>query len=150
MECLFEITSAIPASSNLMTVKVTNGVKGEFFFIIMDTKKFWTWTFLFAVTLFWNKNIIIFIMNFFYVLFCIIFARKAKKMDIIFVIHIVIWELILSKNVNNKKMCFNEKQIEKDSDDFWHKKMTLKVKFWHFLKPPNFQNSIIALEYVDH
>ena len=42
MECLFEITSAIPASSNLMTVKVTNGVKGEFFFIIMDTKKFWT------------------------------------------------------------------------------------------------------------
>ena len=26
---------------------------------------------------------------------------------------------------------FNEKKIEKDSDDFWHRKLTLKVKHWH-------------------
>ena len=39
----------------------------------------------------------------------------------------------LSKNVNNKKCApklifFNEKKIEKDSDNFWHRKLTLKVK----------------------
>ena len=27
-----------------------------------------------------------------------------------------------------------KKKIEKDSDNFWHRKLTLKVKFWHFLK----------------
>ena len=36
----------------------------------------------------------------------------------------------------------NEKKIEKDSDDFWHRKLTLKVKFWHFLTNlPLVQNS---------
>ena len=30
-------------------------------------------------------------------------------------------------------MFFNEKKNEKDSDDFWHRKLTLKVKFWDFL-----------------
>ena len=25
------------------------------------------------------------------------------------------------------------KKNQKDSDDFWHRKLTLKVKFWHFL-----------------
>ena len=40
---------------------------------------------------------------------------------------------MLSKNVNNKKCApklifFNEKKIEKDSDNFWHRKLTLKVK----------------------
>ena len=29
--------------------------------------------------------------------------------------------------------CVNEKKTEKDSDDFWHRKMNLKVKFLHFL-----------------
>jgi tricorn protease-like protein len=46
---------------------------------------------------------------------------------------------------------FNEKN-EKDSEDFWHRKLTLKVKFWHFLTPPhhnNSQNSIISFRYVD-
>ena len=43
-----------------------------------------------------------------------------------------------SKNVNNKKhapklIYFNEKKIEKDSDNFWHRKLTLKVRNWHFL-----------------
>ena len=28
---------------------------------------------------------------------------------------------------------FNEKKIKKDLDDFWHRKLTLKVKFWHQL-----------------
>jgi hypothetical protein len=41
--------------------------------------------------------------------------------------------LTLSKNVNNKKCApklkfFNEKKIEKDSDNFWYRKLTLKVK----------------------
>ena len=38
------------------------------------------------------------------------------------------------------------KKPQKDSNDFWHRKLTLKVKFWHFLTPPqytNSQNSII-------
>ena len=40
---------------------------------------------------------------------------------------------MLSKNVNNKKCApklifFYEKKIEKDSDNFWYRKLTLKVK----------------------
>ena len=40
---------------------------------------------------------------------------------------------MLSKNVNNKKCApklifFNEKKIEKDLDNFWYRKLTLKVK----------------------
>ena len=64
---------------------------------------------------------------------------------------------MLSRNVNNKKCAaklvfFNENKIEKDSDKFWHRKWTLKVRFMHFLTPPHFtdsQNSIISCEYVD-
>ena len=44
------------------------------------------------------------------------------------------------------------KKIEKDSDDFWHRKLTLKVEFWHFLIPPHYsnsQNSIISFGYID-
>ena len=49
----------------------------------------------------------------------------------------VVEKLMLSKSVNNKKCApklvfFNEKKIEKDSDDFWHRKFTLKVQFSHF------------------
>ena len=41
-----------------------------------------------------------------------------------------------SNNVNNKNCApnfifFNGKN-QKDSDDFRHRKLTLKVKFWHF------------------
>ena len=58
----------------------------------------------------------------------------------------VILKLILAKNVGNKKclpklLFFNEKQIEKYSDDFPHRKLTLKVKFWHILTPPHYTNS---------
>ena len=40
---------------------------------------------------------------------------------------------MLSKNVNNKRCApklifFNEKKIEKDLDNFWYRKLTLKVK----------------------
>ena len=46
--------------------------------------------------------------------------------------------LKLSKNVFYKKcgpklIFFSEKKIQKDSNDFWHKKLTWKVKFCHFL-----------------
>ena len=45
---------------------------------------------------------------------------------------------------------FNEKKNQKDSDDFWHRKFTLKVKFWYFLTAlhySNFQNLVISFEY---
>ena len=45
---------------------------------------------------------------------------------------------------------FNEKKNQKDSDDFWHRKLTSKVKFWYFLTAPhysNFQNLVISFEY---
>ena len=43
-----------------------------------------------------------------------------------------------SKNVNDKKcapklILFNEKLFWKDSDNFWHKKLTLKVRNWQFM-----------------
>ena len=42
------------------------------------------------------------------------------------------------------------KKNQKDSDDFWHRKLTLKVKFWYFLTAPhysNFQNLVISFKY---
>ena len=57
---------------------------------------------------------------------------------------------MLSKNVNNKKCApklifFNEKKIEKDSDNFWCTKLTLKVgrlgDFAHFDTSPLVQLS---------
>ena len=42
------------------------------------------------------------------------------------------------------------KKNQKDSDDFLHRKLTLKVKFWHFLTHPhytNLQNSMILFDY---
>ena len=64
--------------------------------------------------------------------------------------------MMLSKNVNNKKCApklvfFNEKKIEKDSDEFVPRKLTLKFTFWPFLTPPHYtnsQNSIISFGYV--
>ena len=45
---------------------------------------------------------------------------------------------MLSKNVNNKRCApklifFNEKKIEKDLDNFWRRKLTLKVRNCQFL-----------------
>ena len=43
-----------------------------------------------------------------------------------------------------------KKKIQKDSDDFWHRKLTLKIKFWYFLTAPhysNFKNLVISFEY---
>ena len=44
------------------------------------------------------------------------------------------------KNFNNKNVLLNSyssmKKKQKASDDFWPIKLTLKVKFWHFLTPP--------------
>ena len=64
---------------------------------------------------------------------------------------------MLSRNFNNEKcppklVFFNEKKVEKDSDDFWPRKLTLEVKFWHFLTACHYskiQNSIISFGYVD-
>ena len=52
---------------------------------------------------------------------------------------------MLSKTFNNKKcaskMIFFKENIEKDFDDFCHRKLTLKIKFWHFLTLPHYANS---------
>ena len=52
---------------------------------------------------------------------------------------------MLSKNVTNKKCAlklifFNENKIEKYSDDFPHRKLSLKVKLGHFLTPSQYTN----------
>ena len=42
------------------------------------------------------------------------------------------------------------KKYQKHSDDFWHRKLTLKVRFWHFLTLPHYtnsQNSMISFDY---
>ena len=60
----------------------------------------------------------------------------------------VIWKLMLSKNVNNKKFAskfvfFNEKKSERFG---WF----LKVKFWHLLTArhySNYQNLVISFHY---
>ena len=51
----------------------------------------------------------------------------------------------ITKNVLLNWYSSMKKKIEKDSDDFWHKKLTLKVKFWHFFTPPHYTNSQISI-----
>jgi hypothetical protein len=59
----------------------------------------------------------------------------CRKLDIILE-NKVIYQLMLPKNVNNKKytpkfIFFNEKK-RKYSDDFWYRKLIFKVKFWQW------------------
>ena len=54
----------------------------------------------------------------------------------------VVQKLKLEKKVFNKKwspklIFINEKKIQKQSVDIWHRKSTLKVQFWHFLTNRN-------------
>ena len=52
----------------------------------------------------------------------------------------MIYKLMISKNVKQcapKLVFFNEKKIQKDSIDIWHRKLTLKFKFWHFFSKFN-------------
>ena len=63
---------------------------------------------------------------------------------------------MLSKNVNNKKcapkIVFFYEKNEHNLDDFWHRKLTLKVKFWQSLTPPHYtnsQNSMISFDTDD-
>ena len=47
--------------------------------------------------------------------------------------------ILMLHKISKKKKCapkfifFNEKKIEKDSDNFWYRKLTLKVRNCHFL-----------------
>ena len=41
-------------------------------------------------------------------------------------------KVILTKNVRLTYYSSMKKKIQKDSDDFWHRKFTLKVQFLHF------------------
>ena len=67
----------------------------------------------------------------------------------------VVQKLSLEKNVFNKKcspklIFLDEFFFWKNSVDFWHRKLTLKVQFWHFLRPwhyVNLQNTAISFEY---
>ena len=61
-----------------------------------------------------------------------------------------LWKSHLNKKCAPNLLFFNEKKIQKDSDDFWHRKLTLKVKFWYFLTArhySNFQNLVTSFEY---
>ena len=66
----------------------------------------------------------------------------------------VVQKLSLEKNVFNKKcspklIFLDEFFFRKNSVDFWHRKLTLKVQFWHFLRPwhyVNLQNTAISFE----
>ena len=64
---------------------------------------------------------------------------SCQKLSIILIIK---W----FKKCSPKLVFFNEKRIEKDWDDFWRRKLTLKVKFWQFLTPPHYTNSQNSLE----
>ena len=60
----------------------------------------------------------------------------------------VVQNLTLEKNVLTKDGLLNwyspmKKKIKKNSVDFWHQKLTLKVQFWHFLS--NLHSSIDTL-----
>ena len=44
-------------------------------------------------------------------------------------------KILLSKSIFYVKTQRIKKKIEKDSDDFWHRKLTLKVKFWDLSIP---------------
>ena len=63
------------------------------------------------------------------------------------------FKMTLSKNVNNKKVLLNlhssMKKNQKDLNEFWHRKLTLKVRICHILKPlcySNLQNSMISFD----
>jgi hypothetical protein len=61
-----------------------------------------------------------------------------------------IWKLMLSKNVNNKKCAPKFVLFSKNLDDFWHRKLTLKVIFRHFFTSSHYtnsQNSMISFDY---
>ena len=67
----------------------------------------------------------------------------------------VVQKLSLEKKVFSKKwspklIFLDENSFWKNSVDFWHRKLTLKVQFWHFLRPwhyVNLQNTAISFEY---
>ena len=69
----------------------------------------------------------------------------------------VVQKLKLEKNVFYKKwppklIFLNFSFFWKNSVDFWHRKLTLKVWFWHFLTnwcSPYSQNTTVSFEHVD-
>ena len=61
---------------------------------------------------------------------------------------------MLTKKCHTQKLCswihILQWKTQKDSDDFWHRKLTLKVRFCHFLIAlhySNLQNSMILFDY---
>ena len=75
---------------------------------------------------------------------------SCQKWGIILVINWLYQKMSITKNVLLNWYSPMKKKIEKDSDDCWHRKLTLKVKLWYFLTAPhysNFQNLVISFEY---
>ena len=77
--------------------------------------------------------------NYKYILIKIhVFNRQSSHRKIsMILVNKVLWKWKFSKNVTNKNhapklIFFNEKKIEKDSDNFWRRKLTLKVRNCHF------------------
>ena len=64
-------------------------------------------------------------------------------------------ELKLSKKIffykkcSSKQLFLIEKIIQKYSDDSWHRKFTLKIRFWHFLTNCQNYSTVVSFEYVD-
>ena len=63
----------------------------------------------------------------------------------------MLWRNVNKKNCAARFIFFNEKKSERFRIFLDIEKLTLKVKFWHFLKPcrySNSQNSIISFDYL--
>ena len=61
-----------------------------------------------------------------------------------------LWKNFINEKCSPKLIFFNEQKLERDSNDFWHRKFTLKVQNWHFLT--NFlqmetQNLVVSFDY---
>ena len=83
-------------------------------------------------------------------------VTSFQKLGIIFRkkrISKLISSMSITKNVLlNWYSSMKKKKNEKDSYNFRHRKLIMKVEFWHFLTPPHYtisQNSITSFEYVD-
>ena len=81
-------------------------------------------------------------------------VTDRQKLGFILVNKVVV-KLKSTKNAFYKKgapklIFFNEIFFKKDSDDFWHRKFTLKVQNWHFLTnchQMETQNLVISFDY---
>ena len=77
-----------------------------------------------------------------------------QKLNIILASRVVqkfnLEKIDFTKKCSPKLIFLDEFFFWKNSVDFWHRKLTLKVQFWHFLRPRhyvNLQKTAISFEY---